>query len=59
MKHKSAISHENAIVEQLKRNPNFAAEYLKAALEETDEPKVLLIALRHLAEAKGGFAKEL
>jgi hypothetical protein len=31
----------------------FAAEYLKAALEDEDEPRVLLIALRHLAQAQG------
>jgi probable addiction module antidote protein len=26
-------------------------------MEDTDEPEVLLIALRHIAEAKGGLAK--
>lgn len=57
MKRRAAISHDQAIVQELKRNPDFAAEYLKAALEDVDEPKVLLIALRHLAEAKGGVAK--
>ena len=34
-----------------------ATEYLRAALEEDDEPAVLLIALRHIAEARGGIAK--
>ena len=34
-------------------DPEFAAEYLKTALEDEDEPRVLLIALRHLAEAQG------
>ncbi len=57
MKHKTSISHDEAIVEELRRDPEFAAEYLKAALEDTDEPRVLLIALRHLAEGKGGMAK--
>jgi probable addiction module antidote protein len=57
MKRKASISHDAAIVQELKDNPEFAEEYLKAALEESDEPKVLLIALRHLAEAKGGIAK--
>ncbi len=51
------ITHDEAIVEELRRDPEFAAEYLKAALEDTDEPRVLLVALRHLAEAKGGMAK--
>ncbi len=57
MKHKISITHDEAIVEELRRDPEFAAEYLKAALEDTDEPRVLLVALRHLAEAKGGMAK--
>ncbi len=51
------ITHDEAIVEELRRDSEFAAEYLKAALEDTDEPRVLLVALRHLAEAKGGMAK--
>lgn len=53
----TCISHDEAIVEELRRDPEFAAEYLKTALEDTDEPRVLLVALRHLAEAKGGMAK--
>jgi probable addiction module antidote protein len=57
MKRKASISHDEAIVREVKENPEFAEEYLKAALEESDEPKVLLLALRHLAEAKGGIAK--
>jgi probable addiction module antidote protein len=54
---KASISHEDAIVRDLREDPAFAAEYLKAALEETDEPKVLLIALRQIAEARGGLAR--
>lgn len=57
MKQRASISHDRAIVEELRNDPDFAAEYLKAALEESDEPKVLLIALRHIAEARGGIAK--
>jgi probable addiction module antidote protein len=57
MKRKASISHDAAIVEELRRDPNFAAEYLKAALDDTDEPKVLLVVLRQLAEAQGGVAK--
>ena len=45
------------MVKKLRERPRFAAEYLKAALEDTDEPEVLLIALRHIAEARGGLAK--
>ncbi|MGA7472281.1 MAG: addiction module antidote protein, partial [Candidatus Sulfotelmatobacter sp.] len=44
-------------VRELRDNPDFAAEYLKAALEDADEPNVLLIALRRIAEARGGIAK--
>jgi probable addiction module antidote protein len=58
MKPKASISHDEAIVKELRADPEFAAEYLKAALEEAeDEPRVLLIALRHVAEARGGLAK--
>ena len=32
-------------------------EYLRAALEDEDEPRVLLVALRRIAEARGGIAK--
>ena len=38
---------------RLRKDTKFAAEYLRAALEEEDEPRVLLIALRHLAQAQG------
>jgi DNA-binding phage protein len=37
--------------------PPFAAEYLSAALEQIDQPEVLLIALRQIAEPRGGIAK--
>ena len=57
MKRKASISHDETMIAELRRDPEFAAEYLKAALEDEDEPQVLLIALRHLAEAKGGLAK--
>ncbi len=53
MKRKASISHDEAIIRRLRNDPDFAAEYLKAALEEEDEPRVLLIALRHLAQAQG------
>ncbi|HXX45775.1 MAG TPA: addiction module antidote protein [Candidatus Acidoferrales bacterium] len=52
MRRKASISHDEAMIKHLRKDPEFAAEYLKAALEE-DEPGVLLIALRHLAQAQG------
>ena len=57
MKHKTSICHDEALVRDLRENPDFAAEYLRAALEDEDEPRVLLIALRRVAEARGGIAK--
>src|SRR5260370_3863512 len=53
MKRNASSSHDEAIVRRLRNDPDFAAEYLKAALEDTDEPRVLLPALRHLAQAEG------
>ena len=57
MKRKASISHDEATVRELRADLEFAAEYLKAALEDSDEPSVLLIALRRVAEARGGIAK--
>lgn len=56
MKRKASISHDEAVVRELRDDPEFAVEYLRAALED-DEPSVLLIALRRVAEARGGIAK--
>jgi probable addiction module antidote protein len=53
----ASVSHEEALIKELRQKPAFAAEYLKAALEDLDEPQVLLIALRQIAEARGGIAK--
>lgn len=53
MKRNASISHDEAIIRRIRQNPQFAAEYLRAALEETDEPRVLLLALRRVAQARG------
>jgi len=53
MKKKTSISHDATMIRRLRDNPSFAAEYLKAAIEDKDEPRVLLIALRRLAQAHG------
>jgi probable addiction module antidote protein len=53
MKSKASVSHDEAVVRRLRKDPDFAAEYLRAALEDEDEPRVLLIALRHMAQAHG------
>jgi probable addiction module antidote protein len=57
LKRKASKSHDEAVVRELRDDPEFAAEYLRAALEDDDEPGVLLIALRRIAEARGGIAK--
>jgi probable addiction module antidote protein len=53
VKLKTSASHDEAIIRRLRKDPEFAAEYVKAALEDTEEPLVLLLALRHLAQARG------
>ena len=49
--------HEATVIDRLRTDPRFAAEYLRAAMDEQDEPKVLLIALRRIAEARGGMTR--
>lgn len=54
--HPPSVPFEQSVMESLKENPHFAAEYLKAAIEEaTDEigQAVLLTALKRVAEAQG------
>jgi probable addiction module antidote protein len=57
MKRKASISHDEAVIAELRESPEFAVEYLRAALEDDDEPGALLVALRRVAEARGGIAK--
>lgn len=57
MKKSATISHDEALVRELRDNSDFAAEYLRAVLEDKDEPRVLLLALRRIAESRGGIAK--
>lgn len=53
MKDRVSISHDEAMSRDLREDPDFAAEYLKAAMEDEAEPRVLLVALRRIAEARG------
>jgi probable addiction module antidote protein len=46
------ISHEEATIESFRRDPDFAAEYLNAVLEDGTQ-KELMMALRRIAEAFG------
>ena len=50
------IDHEIATVASFRRNPDFAAEYLNAVLEDGDREE-LLLALRRIAESFGGVSK--
>nr|WP_319563621.1 addiction module antidote protein [uncultured Rhodoferax sp.] len=50
------VSNDDTVVAMLKADPDFANEYLAAALEEaelTGGQAALLAALRHIAEAQG------
>ena len=56
MKAPRHVSHDDVVIDMLKAEPDFANEYLAAALEEADLPggqTALLAALRHIAEAQG------
>ena len=57
MKSKASVSHDEVMARKLRKNRAFAIEYLKAAMEDAEEPQTLLVALRHVAEACGGLAK--
>lgn len=50
------VSHDDVVVGMLKADPDFANEYLAAALDEAELPggqAALLTALRHISEAQG------
>ncbi len=53
MKNKKPFrKYDDDLSERLK-DPEYAHEYLKAALDEKDEPEVFMNALSHVAKAKG------
>jgi len=52
------VSHTEETIKELRADRQFAVEYLKAALEELDDPNnraAGLLALRDVAEAYGGL----
>ena len=49
---KASVSHHDAVLKELRDDPELAVEYLKATMEEDDEAAVLLGMLR-LAQAYG------
>ena len=53
---KPDVSHEDAMVQMLRKDPAFAAEYVRVALEEVGErggQAALLSVLRQVAKARG------
>jgi hypothetical protein len=38
LKRKAGIPHDEAIIRRLRKDPDFASEYLKVALEDEEEP---------------------
>lgn len=54
----ASVSHSAETINELRADRQFAVEYLKAALEELDDPDnraAGLLALRDVAEAYGGL----
>ncbi len=49
---KAAVSHRSRLIEELRADRKLTREYLTAAIEDGD-PKVMLSALRTVAEAHG------
>ncbi len=49
---KAAVSHRERLVEELRADPKLARAYLVEAAKD-DDPRVLLSALRTVAEAQG------
>lgn len=53
---KRRLLYDEGLVRRIRRDPLFTADYVNAVLknlDNTDEPRVILIALRHLAKAYG------
>ncbi len=57
---KRSRSHDDAMVQMIRDDPEFAAEYLRVAFEELDLEGgeiSFLAALRHIVEARGGMSE--
>lgn len=58
---KGSVSYDEWVIDSLKDDPEAQAQYVQATIEENRGfPKAILIALRHVAEARGfkKFAEE-
>lgn len=51
----STASHRQKVIERLRARPKLAAAYMQAAIEAGDQA-ALLLALRTVAEARGGMS---
>ncbi|MEQ5803733.1 addiction module antidote protein [Halomonas sp. H10-9-1] len=52
-------SHDTAVIEMLRDDPDMVLDYLRTAFDELDEEggeSAFLLALRHVVEAQGGMA---
>ncbi|MCB9025609.1 MAG: putative addiction module antidote protein [Bdellovibrionaceae bacterium] len=61
MNKKASRSYDKWVIESLKDNKKAQADYVRATIEENRGfPKAILVALRHVAEARGfkNFAEE-
>lgn len=59
-KTKKSVSHDEAMVAELRENPEYAEIYLQTALEEIYEEggvSAFLTALRRVVEARGGIGE--
>lgn len=57
---KKTVSHDDAMVAELRENPDYAEIYLQTALEDIYEDggiAAFLIALRRVVEARGGIGE--
>ena len=51
-----SVSDEDRAIDELRRNPAYASEYLNSVLEDGDQEE-LMLALRRMSEAFGGVAQ--
>ena len=52
----ASVSHEEVVIDELAKDPAFAAEYLSAVLADGNVEE-LLLGLRRVTQAHGGVAK--
>jgi probable addiction module antidote protein len=53
----TSVSHDECTIRELREDSESAIAYLNEALNDAENPGVLLIALRRIAEVRGGIAK--